>query len=306
MSGIVVIGSLNMDLVVKTPRAPQAGETLAGTHFEMIPGGKGANQAVAAAKMGADVAMIGRVGGDAFGAALRGNLQTQGVDVNAVSTDASTSSGTALIIVEESGENRIVIIAGANGAVDRAQIDALRPMLAEAQLLILQCEIPLDTVEYVLRYAAESGVPTLFNAAPAYPAAAALLPLATYLIVNESEAAALSGVTVSDPDSAQTAAQQLRQQGSQIVVITLGKQGVVLLDAAQKLHLPAWPVEVVDTTAAGDAFIGGFAAALVQSLPLREALRWGSAAGALAVTRFGAQPSLPTLDEVQAFLRVRS
>lgn len=306
MSGIVVIGSLNMDLVVKTPRAPQAGETLAGTHFEMIPGGKGANQAVAAAKMGADVAMIGRVGGDAFGAALRGNLQTQGVDVNAVSTDASTSSGTALIIVEESGENRIVIIAGANGAVDRAQIDALRPMLAEAQLLILQCEIPLDTVEYVLRYAAESGVPTLFNAAPAYPAAAALLPLATYLIVNESEAAALSGVTVSDPDSAQTAAQQLRQQGSQTVVITLGKQGVVLVDAAQKLHLPAWPVEVVDTTAAGDAFIGGFAAALVQSLPLREALRWGSAAGALAVTRFGAQPSLPTMDEVQAFLRVRS
>jgi len=280
---------------------PQAGETLTGDHFETIPGGKGANQAAAVGRLGCPVAMLGCVGADAFGEALRHNLQRMGVDVSGVASVSSQPTGTATILVEGSGENRIVVVPGANASLSPAHIDAHEALIAQARFMLTQFETPLPTILHALRLARAHGLRTALNPAPAAPISDELYRLVDVLVVNETEASALSGVPVSDAASASRAASALQAKGPGIVAVTLGARGALLLSAEGLLDQPARPVEVVDTTAAGDAFVGALVVALRSALPLPDALRYAVSAGTLAVTQFGAQPSLPTAEAVEAF-----
>ena len=299
---ILVIGSLNMDLVVSAERAPEAGETLHGQDFQTTPGGKGSNQAAAAAKLGASTAMAGRVGADEFGARLKNSLTNLGVDTSTVLTDETQPTGVALIIVDAAGENRILLVAGANGQVSPADVGNLRPAIQQAKILVLQLEIPLETVSAALQIAAECGIPTMLNLAPAYPIPDEMLQKITYLVVNESEAGLLSELPVHDLDSAKAACKALFERGATTIIITLGSQGALLATPHDFYTLPAYPVDVVDTTAAGDAFSAGFAVALLESGDLQSSVAYANAVGALTVTKFGAQASLPTKDDVAAFL----
>jgi len=301
MVDIVVIGSLNMDLVVQAPRAPEAGETLRGTDFRTIPGGKGANQAAAAGKLGGKVAMVGRVGGDAFGPALIDNLAHQGVDGSYVQLDSDVATGVALIVVDESGENRILIVAGANGRVSKEDVDRAEKLFSQAKILILQLEIPLDVVQYAIERARRYPIKIILNPAPASSLSPALLGSVDCLVPNETEAKLLTGINVHDVSSAEKAAQQLLSYGVSEVIVTLGEKGALLVTKGGTTHVAARKVKAVDTTAAGDAFIGGLAVSLVKGLPLVEAVRYATCAGTLAVTKFGAQTSLPTAAETQAF-----
>jgi ribokinase len=308
MANIVVAGSLNMDLVIKAPRAPEAGETIRGHDFKIVPGGKGANQAAAAAKLGGDVAMVGRVGGDAFGPVLIQNMAAQGVHTDHIMTDPDVSTGVAVIVVDDRGENRIIISAGANGRVHNSDIDRAAKLLHNAGFLILQFEIPLDVVDYAIDQAAEHAVKVILNPAPATPVSEQFLRRVDWLVPNETEARILTGVDVSDMDSAQRAAQQLHGFGVRNVIITLGERGALLstMDGGATTHVPTHQVQVVDTTAAGDAFIGGLAVALMRGFSSVEAVRYANCAGALKVTRFGAQPALPTAQEVDALYAAKS
>jgi ribokinase len=298
MLDIVVIGSLNTDLVIKTPRLPAPGETLHGEELRTIPGGKGANQAAAAARLGTWVAMVGRVGKDEFGPRLVDNLAHLCVNTDHIHADPQASTGVALIMVDEQGENSILLSAGANGMVSRADVDAASPLLAKAKLLLLQFEIPTDTVQYALEKATQLNLQVILNPAPAKPVGPDLLSKVDVLVPNQTELQLLSGMTVEDDDTTRQAAYYLLEMGVGVVVVTLGKRGALLV-TPQEIHLvPGVMVEVVDTTAAGDAFIGALATAIVRDMPLAEAVRFANCAGALAATRFGAQPSLPSADEV--------
>lgn len=302
MSGhIVVVGSLNMDLVVRAPRHPEPGETLLGGPFQTFPGGKGANQAVAAARLGAPVRIIGRVGPDAFGETLLATARRDGVDTTHVRRDETAATGVALITVADSGQNTIVVAPGANGQVTPADVDAAAEAFAGAAVLLVQLECPLPAVIRAAQLARDRQALVVLNPAPARPLPEALLKLTDLLAPNESELAALAG----GADVAAGAA-QLRAAGVRTVIVTRGERGVYYESADARGELPAHPVPVVDTTAAGDAFLGGLAVALAEGRPLAEAVAWGNAAGALAVTRPGAQPSLPTAREFHAFLKERT
>jgi len=300
MGRIVVVGSLNMDLVVRVDRMPAPGETIRGHDFHTIPGGKGANQAAAISQLGGQVAMVGHVGDDAFGPQLVGNLQARGVDTRYVSAVAGVATGTALIMVDSQGENSIVIAPGANALVSPQDIDACDDLLRQAEYLVLQCEIPLETVSYAIRRAAQHGVRVVLNPDPARDLPRELLRGVHYLVPNESEAESLCGRKVYDADTARQAARQLHAQGVPVVIITLGSQGALVLTDDETFQMPAPQVRVVDTTAAGDAFVGGLVVSLSRGLSLREAVRYAVCAGAVAVTRFGAQTSLPAHAEVQS------
>jgi ribokinase len=300
MSDILVIGSLNADLVVRAPRFPAPGETISGEDLAIIPGGKGANQAVAAARQGASVAMVGRVGDDSFGPTLIQNLGDNNVDTSHVQKSES-ATGTAIIIVVSSGQNSIVLSPGANGKVTPADMEAVS--FQDAKLLLLQLEIPLETVVQAASLARQNGLRVILNPAPARPIPDSLLADVDILVPNESELGLLSGQPVTDTDSAQSAAQALLAKGVKTVIVTLGANGALLVTDEKVTRIPTFKVEVVDTTAAGDAFIGGLAAALLKDKSLEEAVHYGNAAGALAATKFGAQPSLPTRDEVERILR---
>ena len=304
MRPIIVIGSLNMDLVVQAERTPLAGETLAARTFTTIPGGKGANQAVAAARLasGGAVRMVGRVGEDAFGAQLTHNLAAEGIDTAEVRQLPGVSTGVALIIVEPSGENRILIVAGANGQLPPADIAALDGLIASAGLVLLQFEVPMPTVERAIQAANAHNVPVLLNPAPAYPLPAAALAGVDILVLNEVEAQMLTGLPVSDEHSALNAARRLLAGRTRLVVVTLGTKGALALAPDAALHVPAFAVQAVDSTAAGDAFIGALAAMLNDGKGLEESVTFASAAGALAVTRVGAQSSIPNRQEVNTFL----
>ncbi|HIP95946.1 MAG TPA: ribokinase, partial [Anaerolineae bacterium] len=288
---IAVVGSLNMDLVVRVPRMPIPGETLIGHDFHVIPGGKGANQAVAAARLGARVSMIGRVGDDDFGRAQRRNLAQEGIDVTHVSVDPEEATGIALITLDATGQNSIILAPGANMRLTVAHVEAAAQTIADAEILICQLESPLEVVTRAIELARAQGVRVILNPAPARPLDAALLRLVNYLIPNESETTLLTGIQVTDLPSAEAAAASLRERGVSTVILTLGEQGALLADAGGIVHVTGYSVKVVDTTAAGDAFVGGFALALAEGQPLPEAVRFANAAGALAVTRLGAQPS---------------
>ncbi|WP_434768386.1 ribokinase [Pseudomonas triticicola] len=300
-ANVVVIGSLNMDLVTRAPRLPRGGETLIGHSFATVSGGKGANQAVAAARLGAQVAMIGCVGNDDYGMRLRDALLAEDIDCQAVSV-VEDSSGVALIVVDDNSQNAIVIVAGANGAMTEAVIDRFDAVLQAADVVICQLEIPDATVGHALKRARELGKTVILNPAPASrPLPADWFAAIDYLIPNESEAAALSGIAVDSQHSAETAATQLIAMGASKVIVTLGAQGSLFANGKGFEHFPAPTVKALDTTAAGDTFVGGFAAALADGKSEAEAIRYGQIAAALSVTRAGAQPSIPTMSEVQAF-----
>lgn len=300
MADILVIGSLNADLVVRAPRFPAPGETISGEDLTIIPGGKGANQAVAAARQGASVTMVGRVGNDSFGPTLIQNLRDNRVDISLVQTDQS-ATGTALIVVDSSGQNSIVLSPGANGKVSPADVDALS--FQNVDMLLLQLEIPLETVVHAASLARQNGLRLILNPAPARQLPDSLLADVNILVPNEGELQYLSGQPVTDIDSAKSAAQVLLAKGVQTVIVTLGRNGALLVTDENTLHIPTFNVEVVDTTAAGDAFIGGLAAGLLKGNPLEKAVRYGNASGALAATKFGAQPSLPNAEDVEKLLK---
>ncbi|EUB83178.1 ribokinase [Pseudomonas sp. GM30] len=300
-ANVVVIGSLNMDLVTRAPRLPKGGETLIGHSFATVSGGKGANQAVAAARLGAQVAMVGCVGNDDYGVQLRDALLAEQIDCQAVST-VEDSSGVALIVVDDNSQNAIVIVAGANGAMTPAVIDRFDAVLQAADVIICQLEIPDATVGHALKRARALGKTVILNPAPASrPLPADWFAAIDYLIPNESEASALSGLPVDSLQSAESAANQLIAMGAGKVIITLGAQGSLFANGKGFEHFPAPKVQAVDTTAAGDTFVGGFAAALASGKSEAEAIRYGQIAAALSVTRAGAQPSIPTMSDVQAF-----
>lgn len=297
---VVVVGSLNMDLVARAQRLPRAGETLPGEAFFTAPGGKGANQAVAVARLGGSVAMVGNVGDDAYGQQLRKALEREGVDCQAVSVCQGVSSGVALITVDAASQNCIVIIPGGNGLLTPQSVQRFDTLLQAADVIICQLEVPAETVAWALARGHELGKRVILNPAPATgPLPSTWFGHIDYLTPNESEAEALTGIAVTDQGSALRAGERLLQLGAGKVIITLGAQGALLVTAQGHQHFPAPVVQPVDTTAAGDTFVGGFAAALVRGLEEGEAIAFGQRAAALSVTRVGAQPSIPYLSELQ-------
>ena len=299
---VTVIGSINIDLVTQA-RIPQPGETVIGGDLMTFPGGKGANQAVAAARLGTQVSMVGRVGDDVFAAQLKANLEKANVDLTYVHESPGAASGVALIVVDDAGENTIVVAPGANARLTVQDVDTAASAIEAADVILLQLEIPLETVYRAAQLAHERGTKVILNPAPARELPQSLLALVDILIPNESETALLTGMDVGNPDEMAAAARKLHASGVGTVILTLGDRGSYLSLEGSTRHFPAFSVDqVVDTTAAGDAFVGGLAAAIARGKDVIEAIPWGNAAGALAVTRPGAQPSLPTLAELEALL----
>ena len=299
---VTVAGSLNMDLVARVLRMPQPGETIIGGDFHNVPGGKGANQAVAAARLGADVSMVGRVGQDGFADALLEALKADGIDHSHVILDPEAATGVALIVVDDAGQNSIVVVSGANGRFSPSDVDAAEDVIADADVLLLQLESPVETVNRATQVARAHDVRVILNPAPAQELPETLLAGIDVLVPNESETALLSGMPVEDVSQAEEAAAALLELGVGTVILTLGGRGALLAQGVGAEHVPAFAVEPVDTTAAGDAFVGGFAVALAEGRRMAEAVRWGNAAGALATTKIGAQPSLPTRQAVERLL----
>ncbi|BAY11988.1 ribokinase [Calothrix sp. NIES-2098] len=303
---IIVFGSINIDLVATVPRLPIPGETLLGYNFVQVPGGKGANQAVALARLQVPTYMVGRVGTDSFASELLYNLENSGVDSSNVSIDDRVSSGVALIAVDDRGENQIIIIPGANGRVNEEDIERLSDLLPNSTALLLQFEIPIAAVVAAAKAAHEAGVKVILDPAPAQSHMPdELYPLVDIITPNEVEAGQLVGFPVSNEESAKAAAAILLQQGVKCAIVKLGAKGVFCATAEESFFVPTFPIQVVDTVAAGDAFNGGLAAALYTGLPLHQAVVWGAAAGALAATKPGAQTSLPDRLTFDAFLKER-
>lgn len=290
---IAVVGSLNMDLVLQVQHAPGPGETVLADALLLVPGGKGGNQAVACARQGAQVFLFGRVGDDGYGHTLRAGLDADGIDHRGVQTDTEVTTGVAAITVETTGQNRIVVVPGANG---RFVLDAnaLTAAVQDAGGLVLQLETPMPQVLGAAKVAHTAGCPVLLNPSPIQPLPDALWPLVNILVVNEVEAAALAGQSVATPADAAQVAQALRSKGPAQVVVTLGAAGAVAADATGCRYHPGLVVQAVDTTAAGDTFLGALAVALARGEPLDAAVRDGIRASALCVTQPGAQPSIPT------------
>ncbi len=300
---ILVIGSANMDLIMQVGRIPQVGETVTGGVFSKAFGGKGANQAVGAARAGGKVHFAGCVGSDDFGAAMIDNLSADGINVEYLFRAEDTATGTALIMVDEEGRNLISVAPGANYKLLPGHIDRLTDLMETADMIVLQCELSDATLDYILGRAAERQRPVMLNLAPARPLTLEQLRGLQWLIVNETEAAFLSGLPVTDEAEAWGAGKQLKESMPGNVILTLGKQGSVVFTGDQQFHVPAFPVKAVDTTAAGDVYCGALAVALVESKAVKKAVRFASAAAALAVTKLGAQPSAPRREEIEKMMR---
>jgi ribokinase len=309
MSKIVVIGSANVDLIMKMPRLPRVGETVTDAVFAQVMGGKGANQAVAAARAGGvsgAVAFVSCVGDDAYGAQVIEAMRATGIDTAHVTRERDTATGAALIMIGEAGQNYLSVAPGANYLLNDPHLDRAQPLFENAGLVMLQYEVSPDATAKAIRRLAALGKPIMFNLAPARPLAADLIAHIAYLVVNETEAEYLTGIAVTSDASCEAAAQALLEKGAGMAVITLGAAGVYArAKDAPPVRVPGFEVDAIDTTAAGDTFCGAFAVALLEKRPLPDALRFANAAAAISVTRLGAQPSIPTRAEIDAFLTVR-
>lgn len=304
---VIVFGSINMDLVARTSRLPVPGETLLGQSFFTAPGGKGANQAVAIARLGIPTQIVGRVGEDSFGRELLHSLQTAGVQTEHVVVDEAVSSGVAAIAVDNTGENQIIIIPGANGQIDQTDIERLKSLLTEAATLLLQLEIPISAVWKAAQAARKVGVRVILDPAPAQiDIPEELYALVDIMTPNEIEAGQLVGFPVDGVEAATKAANVLLQKGVGSAIVKLGAKGAVCATTEETFFVPAFSVSAVDTVAAGDAFNGGLAAALVEGHSLRQAVVWGAAAGALAATKPGAQSSMCDRQTFNTFLKQMS
>jgi ribokinase len=296
---VIVVGSANIDLTVHTSTLPQRGETVLGDTVQTTFGGKGANQALAAKRAGAQVAFVGKLGADHYGRELARFLRLAGVDLSGLQWDAGQPSGMAFITVDRQGQNQITVASGANATFTSDDLYTLSPLLATYQVLVTQLENPLDTVEAALQHAKQAGLTTVLNPAPGRQLPSHLAPLVDFLIPNEGEAALLSGQSVQTPQQASAAARALQQVGYAAVIITLGKQGLVYTtEQDEPIHVPAIDVQATDTTAAGDTFVGYFASALAEGQTLPEALALANTAAAFSVTRAGAMPSIPHRQEI--------
>jgi len=301
---IVVVGSSNTDMVIKMERLPIPGETLIGGDFIMAAGGKGANQAVAAARLGGEVTFVARVGVDMFGKQAIQNFKKEGINTDFIVKDRENPSGVALIFVDRKGENSIAVASGANGKLSEQDVAAAKQKIESAQVMLLQLETPLETVRYAAHLALEAGAKVILNPAPAIKLDEGLLRMITVLTPNESETELLTGVKVEDEKSAKQAAEVLRTKGIANVVITMGSKGSFLVTEDQSLLIPTKKVEAADTTAAGDAFNGALAYALAKNESIENAVRFANLVGAFSATKIGAQPSMPTYDELRQFAEI--
>ncbi len=302
MGKVVVVGSLSQDLVAKAPRFPQKGETLRGSEFGMFAGGKGNNQAMSAARAGAEVALVGRVGADSFGEMLIQTLNKNSVDAQFVFKDTEVGTGIAHITVSDEGENAIVIIQQANLRLCAADVEAAKSKISEAKVLLMQLEVPVETDIAAAKVARAAGTIVALNPAPAPDNGvlpSELLQNVDIFTPNQTEAQQMTGIVVSDVASAREAATKLKLAGPTTVIITMGEQGAFVHNDQISELIPSFPVKAIDTTAAGDAFCGTLAAALARGEELRSAVRWACAGGALATTKMGAEPSLPTDAEIK-------
>lgn len=295
---VLVVGSLNMDLDVFVPRLPQTGETVLGGTFATIPGGKGANQAVAAARMGAAVTMIGRVGNDEYGQTLRQLAAQDGIDTSYIEVDPKEPSGVALITVDREGRNTIVVASGANLALTTDHLHKAERAFSAADVLVTQLESPLEVVSEAVNLAVKRGMHVILNPAPARSLPEELLAEVEFFIPNEGEAVHIAGT-----ESLEAAIPKLLGFGVCNLIITLGEHGVLLVTRDGRKQFPAHKVEAIDTVAAGDAFVGAFATGIAEGMSVEEAIQLGNAAAAVSVTRRGAQTSLPARADVESFLR---
>lgn len=302
MNKILVIGSSNMDLVVQVPRCPAAGETLFGSSFTTNYGGKGANQAVAVARIGSGVTFMTKLGNDTFGQQMRQHFSEEGMDLTHILTDAESPTGTALITVEDKGENRIIVVPGANARLTENDVESLSAEINSCRFVLTQLEIPLPTVLHIAEMTSAAGKQLILNPAPARPLPNSLLQKVFLITPNETEAEILTGIRVSDAESARRAALWFREKGVQQIVITMGSQGAFVFTDDFQGMVPAYKVKAIDTTAAGDVFNGALTVALSEGKTTADAARFGCAASALAVMRPGAQSSIPTRTEIDAFL----
>jgi ribokinase len=301
MNNILIIGSNNTDMMVKTSRFPREGETVLGGEFLMNQGGKGSNQAVAAARLGAEVTFITKVGGDLFGKQTKENLKKEGVDTSQIITDKNGQSGIALITVNEKGENMIVVASGTNMTLQPADLEAIDKYILLADILLIQLEIPMETVEYVAEKAKKYGKKIILNPAPATKLSDKLLDGIYLITPNQSEAEMLIGHEITDEDPLRRSADLLRMKGVKNVIFTLGEKGVFLSNVTTHKYFDSPRVKVIDTTSAGDIFNGALATALSNGKDWNEAIEFGINASAISVTRMGAQASAPTLAEVESF-----
>ncbi len=303
MTKIVVVGSLNMDLVVQVPNIPKPGETVLGVNFATFPGGKGANQAVAAARLGASVTMIGQVGDDTYGEMLVGNLASEGVNTETISIDENNATGVAMITVDEHGQNSIAVASGANFTLTAEDIQSAWEKIGEIDILVMPLETPIETIFKAAELARDQNVPVVLNPAPARSLDPDLLSMVDVIVPNEHEVLQIAGYVDSGNTSVEDAARTMINLGVNAVVITLGGNGVMIVDNNPGvMTIPSIKVDVLDTTAAGDSFVAALAVGLVEGKSLRDACYFANAAGAITVTRMGAQPSLPTRAELTEFL----
>lgn len=302
-NSVFIMGSYVTDLTARADRLPQPGETVLGKSFRTGAGGKGSNQAAAAARLGAEVSLVTKLGDDAFGKLALDHFQQEGIDTTHIAIDREQATGSALIAVDDQSENMIVVTPSACANIQKEEIEKAEPKLAESAAVLTQLETNLDAVETTLQLAEKHGVPVILNPAPFQPIPDDWLKKVTYLTPNETEAAQLTGMPVDSVESATAAAETLHQLGADNVLITLGKKGCLLYNAEQKGTVyKGFPVRAVDTTGAGDAFNGGLAYALANEYGLEDAIRFANAVGACAVTKEGTAQAMPTLEEVMQFL----
>ncbi|MFP5110972.1 ribokinase [Bacillaceae bacterium C204] len=304
MKKILVIGSFMTDLVVQTPKVPVEGETIIGNTFNRFTGGKGANQAVAAARLGGDVTMIGKLGEDDFGREHIDALKSENINHHSILFDSQASTGVGNVVIDSNGNNRIIVVPGANLKLSEKDIEAFENVIINSDIVVLQLEVPMETVYKSIELANKHGKTIILNPAPAQPIDPKYMDKVDYFVPNETEASLLTNIEVSNLETAEKAAEVLLLQGYKNVIITLGNKGVIFKNNTEMKFVKAYTVKAVDTTAAGDSFIGSFAYGLSNNMTIEQSLNLAVAASALTVTKLGAQPSLPKIDDVNELLLV--